>query len=144
VEKDAASPTSTELTPTLRGCRLLLVEDDPDHRPLISTILSRAGADVVAVEHGEAAVNMLSAGADSKPRFDAILMDMQMPVLDGYAATRQLRLSGVTTPIVALTARALHTEREECFRAGCDAFLTKPIDWKNLAAELSSRINPPG
>jgi len=109
--------------PELAG-RLLLVEDGPDNRVLIERILSRAGAEVALASHGGEA---LEAVRDGGP-FDLILMDMQMPVMDGYTATRELRASGCATPIVALTAHAMREELEACLKAGCDDTASKPID----------------
>jgi len=103
--------------------RVLLAEDSPDNQRLIGRLIRRTGAEVVIAGNGKAAVEQALSD-----HFDLILMDMQMPVMDGIAATRLLRRAGYHGPIVALTANAFKEDRERCAEAGCDDFLTKPID----------------
>jgi signal transduction histidine kinase len=139
----AEAPTNADEPAANRGrvsCRVLLAEDGPDNQRLLSFILSKAGADVTIVENGQAAVDAVlnamatSAGNDCR-EFDLVLMDMQMPVMDGYDATRRLRRQGFTGPIVALTAHASEEDRQRCLHAGCDDFVSKPVN-RNALVDL--------
>jgi signal transduction histidine kinase/CheY-like chemotaxis protein len=119
------------------SCRVLLAEDGYDNQLLISTFLKKAGATVKVVVDGSLAVEeAMRAAAEGTP-YDVILMDMQMPVLDGYGATSKLRLVGYDRPIVALTAHSMAGDRERCEAAGCDDYLTKPIDRAHLTATVA-------
>jgi signal transduction histidine kinase/ActR/RegA family two-component response regulator len=125
------TPHSTEPAPIItdRLCgRILLAEDGPDNQRLISHHLRKAGAQVTIAENGARAVEMALAAVAAGEAFGMIFMDMQMPELDGYGATAKLRSRGYATPIVALTAHAMASDREKCLRAGCTDYLTKPVD----------------
>ena len=117
-------------------CRVLLAEDRPDNQRLIAGILEDAGATVIIVENGRDALQKAfdfqdspeGSGDDSSWPFDVILMDMRMPVMDGYSATRRLRDEGYSGPIIALTAHAMVHDRQQCLDAGCDDYASKPIE----------------
>jgi CheY-like chemotaxis protein len=129
-----------ETNPSLAGVRIMVVEDGPDNQRLISFHLRKAGALVEVVENGKLAVERLSDdgtvdGPLSKSiDFKIILMDMQMPEMDGYTATRILREKGFRLPILALTAHAMDIDQDKCAAAGCDLRLTKPIAKGELIA----------
>jgi CheY-like chemotaxis protein len=113
---------------------VLLVEDGPDNRVLISRILERSGLTVEIAEDGVAGVEAALHG-----EFDLILMDIQMPRMDGLTATGELRRHGFDAPIVALTANSEEGWRERCLEAGCDDYLTKPVD-RMLLLERIARL----
>jgi signal transduction histidine kinase/CheY-like chemotaxis protein len=127
-------------------CRVLLAEDGRDNQILIKTFLVTAGASVEIVSDGSLAVEAANAAVAAGRPYDVILMDMQMPVLDGYSATSKLRQTGYRGPIVAITAHAMVGDRERCESAGCDDYLTKPVDRAQLAATVArftTRSAPP-
>jgi len=131
------SPRPTTPTPTaarIDDARILLAEDGVDNRRLITFMLNRAGAHVTHAEDGSVAVRLaLEALGEGNP-FDLIIMDLQMPRVDGYAATAMLRKAGYRGAIIALTADATGNERERSATAGCDDFATKPIDNARLVS----------
>ncbi len=125
--------------------RVLLVEDGLDNRRLLSIILDRAGLGVVCAEDGHAGIEAAAKARREGTPFDLILMDLQMPRMDGYEACRRLRADGWTGPIVALSAHATGASADACVRectlAGFDAVLPKPIDRKTLVARVGELMN---
>jgi signal transduction histidine kinase/CheY-like chemotaxis protein len=117
----------------IRG-RILLAEDGPDNARLISFHLHKAGADVEIAENGAIAVQKALGAMHGPAPFGLVLMDMQMPVLDGYTATARLRAAGFAAPVIALTANAMTGDRRRCLDAGCTDYATKPIDRDALLA----------
>lgn len=122
---------------SLSGKKLLLVEDDPDLSWLMQKILQREGATLQMAANGEEAV----ARAMRDP-FHVILMDIKMPVMDGYKATSILRERGYRNSIVALTASAGAVDKQLCFQAGCDAYLSKPVDAAHLLDVIGKQLGP--
>jgi len=132
-------PESSEALAPLEG-RVLLVEDGPDNQRLIALLLAKVGLEAVVVENGQQAVERVHEARLAGTPFQLVLMDMQMPVMDGYTATRILRRQGYDGSIVALTAHAMDAERGRCLSAGCDDFATKPIDRGRFYALLRRHL----
>jgi CheY-like chemotaxis protein len=143
-----ASATVPPRTPTRLHGRVLLVEDGPDNQRLISFLLKKAGAEVTLAENGKVALEKALSvfprwrrrHTDQLEEFDVILMDMQMPVMDGYEATRRLRSAGYRGPIIALTAHAMTDDRQKCLDAGCDDYITKPVNREQLLTVLAASL----
>jgi PAS domain S-box-containing protein len=129
----AAAKAALPLDPaSLAGARILLVEDNRLNQQVASEMLQGMGCTVEIARNGKIGLEMAQAGG-----FDAVLMDMQMPVMDGLAATARLRQAGFTAlPVIAMTANALPADKAKCLAAGMDDHLAKPIDPKALAAKL--------
>ncbi len=125
--------------PSPLGGRLLLAEDNESIRRFVALRLQQDGVEVVAVGDGQEAVDQALAARDAGRPFDWILMDVQMPVLDGYGAARELRSRDYTGPIIALTAYASEENREECLQFGCDDHVSKPVAWGRLMEVLSAQ-----
>ncbi|MCB9855366.1 MAG: response regulator [Phycisphaerales bacterium] len=126
----------------LDGLRVLLVDDGLDNRRLLSHLLRKAGASVDTAENGREAVDLATTAVNSLTAYDIILMDMQMPVMDGYTAAQTLREEGYVHPIVALTAHAMGGEKDKCVAAGCDGYLTKPIKRADLIGGVLRYAKP--
>ncbi len=124
------------------GGRILLAEDGPDNQRLIAFILRKAGAELTLVENGRLACEQVRAAVREGKPYDLILMDMQMPVMDGYSAVRTLREEGYRETIVALTAHAMEGDERECLAAGCDAYLSKPINHAKFLPTIARFLAP--
>jgi signal transduction histidine kinase/CheY-like chemotaxis protein len=112
---------------TMNNGKVLVVEDNPSNQKLIAILLQKMGFEVLLADDGQEAIEQCGLQT-----FDIILMDMQMPNLNGYDATRQLRSQGVKTPIIAVTANAMTGDEQKCIEVGCDGYLSKPIDRNKL------------
>ena len=107
--------------------RLLLVEDDPDIQRIIRLLLRKMNLAVSVAKNGQMACDMAELSkAEGRP-YDLILMDIQMPGMNGFEATQKLRDRGWRGPIIALTAHAMAGDREKCLAAGCDDYIAKPV-----------------
>ncbi|MCE5233311.1 MAG: response regulator [Xanthomonadaceae bacterium] len=146
------TPGAADAPLRLRG-KVLLVEDHPVNLQVASKLLSRLGLEVTHAAHGGEALESLA-----RQRFDLVLMDCQMPVLDGYSATRELRKREAAAgaprlPVIAMTAHAMAGDRERCLESGMDDYLTKPLDrglladtlrrWLGAQAEAADAVEPP-
>lgn len=120
---------------SLAGLKVLAVDDSPDNRELIKMILSNSGLDVTEVESGEAAIEEAF-----KCHYDIVLMDIQMPGLDGYGTLAELRKRGFQEPILALTAHAMKEEKDRALAAGFADHVSKPINTKALLESISSHV----
>ncbi len=132
---------SDDLPPSL-SCHVLLAEDGLDNQRLLSFLLTKAGASVDLADDGVVALEKVKGAEESGRPYDLILMDMQMPRLDGYSATEQLREAGVSQPIVALTAHAMGHDRQKCLDAGCTDYVSKPVQRMTLLEVVHRHTAP--
>jgi signal transduction histidine kinase/CheY-like chemotaxis protein len=121
--------------------RILFAEDGLDNQHLISFLLKKAGATIDIADNGQVALELLDKANESNITYDLLLTDMQMPVMDGYMLASTLRNRGIKMPIIALTAYNLLDDRQKCLDAGCDDYLSKPIDKNSLLAVCAKWIN---
>jgi two-component system, cell cycle response regulator DivK len=121
--------------------KILLVEDNEMNRDMLSRRLTRRGYEVVIAVDGQEGVNLATSAAP-----DVILMDMSLPVIDGWEATRQIKAAEATSPIpvIALTAHAMAGDREQALAAGCDDYDTKPIELDRLLGKISAQLTRVG
>ncbi len=128
----SGAPAVSGQSGELSNRRLLLAEDGPDNQRLLSFILRKAGAELSVAANGRIALALHAEAVDQGRPFDLVLMDMQMPELDGYEATRRLREMNHRIPVIALTAHAMEGDREKCMDVGCNDYLTKPVNKQRL------------
>ena len=125
---------------SLKGAHILLVEDYQANQRLVTQLLERKGVQVTTADNGQIAIDLLL-----KQSYDCILMDMQMPVMDGLEATRQIRanpaLAGAR--IIAMTANASNEDWQHCREAGMNDFITKPLSIEHMYATLAKVLNTP-
>lgn len=122
---------------TLSECRVLLVEDSPENQKLVSHFLNEAGAEVFISDNGLTALDLALEAHQQGFPFDLILMDIQLPGLDGCQVTKKLREASYRGPIIAFTASEKIHSRQKCLEAGCDDYLTKPVAPKKLIGLMS-------
>ena len=119
--------------------RILLIDDNAENRDSLSRRLERRGFEVLLAVDGRAGVD---AALAEKP--DLVLMDMNMPKVDGWEATRQIKAAMPMLPVIALTAHALAGDRERALQAGCTDYHTKPIDFPKLLSQIETLLEAPG
>ncbi len=125
---------ATKEQPEFLG-RVLVAEDVETNQMLAKTVLEKMNLDVTVAADGNEAMEKVLAH-----EFDLIIMDIQMPLMNGYKVTKALRKQGITTPIVAMTAYAMEGDDKKCLQAGCDDYLTKPIDRRKLLKILQKYL----
>ena len=141
IDYAAAFPAEVSVTPqpddtgVLKGVTALLVDDSSDNRTLISTYLKRTGVKLILARDGQEGY---SRAMKNNP--DVVLMDIQMPKMDGHEATKKLRADGFNNPIIALTAHAMREERDRCFESGCSDYLTKPLHRDQLIEAIAKSV----
>ncbi len=118
--------------------KVLIVDDGETNRKLVRLMLEKHGVETANASDGREGVDAILKGD-----FDLVLMDMQMPVMDGYSATRELRSKGLALPIIALTAHAMKGDEDKCLEAGCSGYLTKPVDSVLLLNLVSNELRAP-
>ena len=134
-----AAPPAIQSEPALVG-RVLLVEDDQNVHRVIRLLLRKTDLSIDAAMNGQMACDMAEhSRAEGRP-YDLILMDIQMPGMNGYEATQKLRQSGWQGPIIALTAHAMAGHREKCFAAGCSDYIAKPVARAELRDIISRHL----
>ena len=129
-------PKSEHIGRGLKGKRVLVVEDNADLQVLLLKLLGSVGVSTHISNNGREAIDAIK---DNE--FDLVLMDIQLPIINGYEATAAIRAQGKNIPIIAITAHAMEEERSKCLEAGCDDYLAKPIARKDLLSMLHRWID---
>lgn len=138
VVMEAPKPVNPNLETAIHsGIKVLVTDDSPDNRELIKVYLKKFDCEIEEAENGQVALEKIQ-----NKKYDVVLMDMQMPILDGYSATEKIRQfeqdsNRERTPIIALTAHALREDSEKCIRAGCDSYLAKPVSKNQLVQSIT-------
>ena len=139
-----ADPGGVELSDSeidLGGHRILVCEDSDSIAQIIVMVLEKKGAVVEHASNGLVGLQRCQALKEKGKSFDLIIMDMQMPVMDGYKAASQLKARAINSPILALTAQAIKEDKSKCLAAGCDFYLTKPIDIAGFVGQVYEIIS---
>jgi signal transduction histidine kinase/CheY-like chemotaxis protein/integral membrane sensor domain MASE1 len=135
---DQQAEASQQTAPRIDGLRILLVEDNPINQLVATSMLGHAGAVIEAVDNGLAALERLRTDAH---RYDMVLMDVQMPEMDGFEATTRIRHElGLTLPVLAMTAGVMSSEREQCIASGMNDFIAKPIDVEQMLRAIARHL----
>lgn len=137
LEQKSESKSTSELNEKISGRRVLLVEDVKENQILFSKFLTDRGAFVEFADNGEIGVEMAMKG-----EFDCVLMDIQMPIMDGFSAAKYLRSRGYEKPIIALTAHAMNEAKDQCLESGCNDFITKPLNAASLYRKIHDLTEP--
>ncbi len=140
VPAPAAASRAVFETLALDPIRVLLVEDGVDNQRLIKHVLRKVGMEVEIAENGMIGVAKTLAALEDRRPYDVVLMDIHMPVMDGYEATAEIRKANYQGPIIALTAHAMKSDRDLCMAAGCDDYTTKPINRAELVQLVQSYV----
>jgi CheY-like chemotaxis protein/HPt (histidine-containing phosphotransfer) domain-containing protein len=138
---DLPDPEVETAASRLDGCLLLVVDDGQNNQRILRFVLEEAGARVDIADDGEAGLARAVAAMEAGAPYHVILMDVQMPVMDGLEATRRLKRQGVTTPVIAITAYATTQDRQRSLDAGCIEFVTKPIIPDQLVDVVARHVN---
>jgi hypothetical protein len=138
-ESTSKSESTGQVSDDLRGIKILLVEDIHENQVLLKRYLEKRGAKLTFADNGKE-------GAEKalEENFDVILMDIQMPVMDGYEATQFLRTQNYKKPIIALTAHVMREDRQACLDSGCNAYLSKPVKINELVPTILKFASPKG
>lgn len=134
-------PRKSGVFPQQLNCRVLVADDTRSIQFLITRMLHDRVNQLTVVEDGNAALDEIRRASAAGQPYDVILMDMQMPHLDGYTATKNLRSEGIETPVIALTASAMPGDMEKCLKAGCNGYLPKPLDRAQLIEEITKWLS---